>query len=172
MASSRSAISTCGLPLRAARRGPSFLSVEAVHLHQELVQGLLPLVVAPQGIRPASLAQGIQLVHENDAGCLLLRLGEEIPDPGAPPGGPLGDATTQALDLLRVLEELHHLLELLPGLVHAGHIVEGDADLALGVDLGPVSPDAAQRQHPLARAELLEHDPPDDLGNQSGAPRR
>jgi hypothetical protein len=79
-----------------------------------------------------------------------------------------GNAAAEALELLRALEELNDLLEFLLGLVHAGHVVEGDADLALGIDLRPVPPEPAQRQHALARAQLLEHEPPDEPHDADG----
>ena len=79
-----------------------------------------------------------------------------------------GNAPAEALELLRVLEEIDHLLEFLLGLVHAGHVVKGDADLALGIDLRPVPPEPAQRQHALARAQLLEHEPPDEPHDADG----
>ena len=57
--------------------------VEAVHLGQDLVERLLALVVAahdPGGAR-ARLADGVQLVDEDDAGRLLLGLLEEVAHP-------------------------------------------------------------------------------------------
>ena len=44
----------------------------------------------------------------------------------------LGDPAADLLELLRVLEELDDLLELLLGLVDAGDVVEGDAAVLLG----------------------------------------
>ena len=44
----------------------------------------------------------------------------------------LGDPAAELLELLRVLEELDDLLELLLGLVDAGDVVEGDAAVLLG----------------------------------------
>jgi len=53
--------------------------VEAVHLRQELVQGLLPLVVAAEaGV--SRLADGVDLIDEDDAGGHLGRLLEQVPD--------------------------------------------------------------------------------------------
>ena len=55
--------------------------VEAVELREELVQGLLALVVAADGSAdPARLAHRVELVDEEDAGGLLPRLGEQIAD--------------------------------------------------------------------------------------------
>ena len=57
--------------------------VEAVHLGQELVQGLLALVVGDD--RPASaLADGVDLVDEDDRGGPLAGVGEEVADPRRP----------------------------------------------------------------------------------------
>jgi hypothetical protein len=58
--------------------------VEAVHLDEELVQGLFPFVVSTGNADAASLAQGIQFVDEDDAGSLFLGLFEEIPYPCSP----------------------------------------------------------------------------------------
>jgi hypothetical protein len=58
------------------------LGIETVHLHQQLVQGLFPLVVAAVAARPPRLAEGVELVDEDDAGGLIPRLIEQIPDPG------------------------------------------------------------------------------------------
>jgi hypothetical protein len=52
--------------------------VEAVHLGEELVEGLLALVVAGHDAHAARLADGVELVDEDDARGLGLRLLEEI----------------------------------------------------------------------------------------------
>ena len=44
------------------------VGIEAVHLDQKLVEGLLALVVAAAEARAALAADGVDLVHENDAG--------------------------------------------------------------------------------------------------------
>ena len=56
--------------------------VEAVHFRQQLVQGLLPLIVAAVLAAAALLADGVDLVDEHDAGGLLLGLAEQVPDLG------------------------------------------------------------------------------------------
>ena len=56
--------------------------VEAVHFHEKLVQGLLPLVMAPDRAESAGLAQGVQFVDEDDAGRLLLGLLEKVANTG------------------------------------------------------------------------------------------
>ena len=53
---------------------------EAVHLHQKLVEGLLPLVVAAAETCAPAPSHGVNLVDEHDGGRLLLGLFEEIPD--------------------------------------------------------------------------------------------
>ena len=54
--------------------------LKAVHLRQQLVQGLLPFVVAPHAAGVSLLANGVNLVNEHDAGSLLLGLLEEVSD--------------------------------------------------------------------------------------------
>ena len=54
---------------------------EAVHLDQQGVERLLALVVAADDARAAGLAQGVQLVDEDDAGGLGLGLLEHVADP-------------------------------------------------------------------------------------------
>ena len=54
--------------------------VEAVHLHEDLVEGLLALVVAATEAGAALAADGVDFVDEDDAGSILLRLVEEVAD--------------------------------------------------------------------------------------------
>ena len=56
------------------------LHLEAVHLDQQLVQGLLALVVTAAHAGAAVAADGVDLVHEDDAGRVLLGLLEEVAD--------------------------------------------------------------------------------------------
>ena len=56
------------------------LHLEAVHLDEELVQGLLALVVTAAHAGAAVAADGVDLVHEDDAGRVLLGLLEEVAD--------------------------------------------------------------------------------------------
>ena len=56
------------------------LHLEAVHLDEELVQGLLALVVAAAHAGAAVAADGVDLVHEDDAWGVLLGLLEEVAD--------------------------------------------------------------------------------------------
>ena len=56
------------------------LHLEAVHFDQQLVQRLLALVVAAAHAGAAVAADGVDLVHEDDAGGVLLGLLEEVAD--------------------------------------------------------------------------------------------
>ena len=58
------------------------LHLEAVHLDQQLVQRLLALVVTAAHAGAAVAADGVDLVHEDDAGGVLLGLLEEVADAG------------------------------------------------------------------------------------------
>ena len=60
------------------------VGVEAVHFHQQLVEGLFALVVAGHRPDAAGLAQSVEFVDENDAGRFLFGLFEEVPHPGRP----------------------------------------------------------------------------------------
>ena len=82
------------------------LDVEAVHLDQQLVEGLLALVVAAAEARTAVPADGVDLVDEDDGRRVGLGLLEQVTDPG-------GADTDEHLDEVR-----------------AGDRVEGHAGLA------------------------------------------
>ena len=67
--------------------------VEAVHLGQQLVEGLLPLVVGDESRAPPALADGVDLVDEDDRRGPLAGVGEQVPDPrGAHPDEQLDEA--------------------------------------------------------------------------------
>ena len=155
----------------------ALVRLEAVHLDQQLVQGLLALVVAAAEAGAAMAADRVDLVDEDDAGRVLLALlehvahaagadaDEHLDEVGAGDGeerhvGLAGDGAGQqrlagarradqqhalrdlaaeALELLRVLQELDDLLELLLGLVDAGDVLEGDAADLLGQQARPRS---------------------------------
>ena len=53
------------------------VALKAIHFGQQLIQGLLALVVAAE-LAVTLFADGIDLVNENDAGCLFLSLLEEV----------------------------------------------------------------------------------------------
>ncbi len=54
------------------------VAVEAIHLHQYLVQSLLPLVMPAAQAGAAVAADGIDLVHEDDAGRIAFGLVEQV----------------------------------------------------------------------------------------------
>src|SRR5207248_1884418 len=56
------------------------LHLEAVHLDEELVERLLALVVTAAQAGPAVAADGVDLVHEDDAGAVLFGLLEQVAD--------------------------------------------------------------------------------------------
>ena len=56
--------------------------LESVHLGEQLVEGLLPLVVPGEAAIAAAGAEGIDLVDEYDRRCAGAGLLEQIPDPG------------------------------------------------------------------------------------------
>jgi hypothetical protein len=147
----------------------ALVGLEAVHLHEELVERLLALLVGAEHVGAAGAPEGVELVDEDDARRrglgglkqvahagradadkhlhkLAARQGEEG-HPGLARDGPgqqrlartrgayqqhpFGDARPDGDKLLRRLEKLHHLLELLLGLLDAGDVVEAHGDLAL-----------------------------------------
>ena len=68
-------------PVRGRQNDHALVPVKSVHLRQQLVQGLLPLVVsADAASRVPLLADGVDLVDEHDAGGLLIRLLEQVAD--------------------------------------------------------------------------------------------
>ncbi len=190
---------------------------EPVHLHQELVQGLLALVVTAAHAGAAVAADGVDLVHEDDAGAVLLGLLEQVTHArgahahehldevragdgeerhaglaghGARQQGlararraveqhALRYSRAEGLELLRVLQELLDLVELLDGLVHAGHVAEGDlrrvhghplrARLAEGHDLRPaalhlVDDEQPEQQEDHERQDVDQRGGPDAAG--------
>ena len=56
--------------------------MSGVHLHQQLVQGLLTLVVSAAQASASLAAHGVDLVNEDNAGVVLLGLVEQIPHTG------------------------------------------------------------------------------------------
>ena len=70
-------------PIGGGHDDDALARVEAVELGQELIEGLLALVVSAEAGRdPTRLAKRIQLVDEHDAGRLGLRLLEEVAHAG------------------------------------------------------------------------------------------
>ena len=71
--------------VRAVGRGDqdhALVGLEAVHLDQQLVEGLLALVVAAAQARTAVPPDRVDLVDEDDAGRMLLGLLEHVADAG------------------------------------------------------------------------------------------
>src|SRR5205085_8835777 len=58
----------------------AFIGLEAIHLDQQLVQGLLALIIAVAQTGAAMAADGVDLVDEDDAGRRLLGLVEHVAD--------------------------------------------------------------------------------------------
>ena len=56
--------------------------LESVHLGEQLVEGLLPLVVPGEAAIAAAGAEGIDLVDEHDRRCAGAGLLEQVPNPG------------------------------------------------------------------------------------------
>ena len=96
----------CFGPVRGRQDHDAYILFKAVHLREQLVQGLLALVIAAQGGPISLLADSIDLIDKYDTGCLLLGLPEQIAD--------LGGAHTY--------EHLHEF--------RAGHGEEGHVGLA------------------------------------------
>src|SRR6266540_3015567 len=65
-------------PVRGGDQDDVVLQLEAVHLDEQLVERLLALVVASAETGSAMAADGVDLVHEDDAGPGLLGLLEEV----------------------------------------------------------------------------------------------
>ena len=122
--------------LVAAIRITARADVEAVHLDEQLVEGLLALVVAAAHAGAAVAADGVDLVHEDDRGRVGLGLLEQVADAGR-------TDTDEHLDEVRARdrEERH------PGLAGDG---AGEQGLA--------GPGRAEQQHALRDlgAHLLE----------------
>ena len=68
-------------PVGGRDQNDAVVRLEPVHLDQELVQGLLPLVVPAAEAGAAVAADRVDLVDEDDAGRVGLALLEEVADP-------------------------------------------------------------------------------------------
>src|SRR5438270_5861170 len=67
-------------PVRGGDQDDVVLHLEAVHLDEQLVERLLALVVTSAETGPTVAADGVDLVHEDDARRRLLRLLEQVAD--------------------------------------------------------------------------------------------
>ena len=181
----------------------ALVGLEAVHLDQQLVEGLLALVVAAAEAGAAMAADRVDLVDEDDAGRVLLGLLEHVAhaagadadehldevragdgeerhvglardragDQGLAGAGRADEqhaarnAAAEALEFLRIAQELDDLLQVLLGLVDAGHVVEGDAAMRLGQKLRLGLADGHQTAAALL-AHRLAGQPDDDADHQ------
>ena len=184
------------------------LHLEAVHLDEQLVERLLALVVAAAEAGAAVAADGVDLVHEDDARAVLLGLLEQVAHARGADADEhldevgagdreerharlagdrareqrlagarrpvqqhaLGDPGAERLELLRVLEELLDLVQLLDGLVDAGDVAERDLRR---VGRHPLGARLAERHHLRAAALDLVHqeDPEADEDARTGGCR-
>src|SRR2546426_1639652 len=69
-------------PVRRSDQDDAVVRLEAVHLDEELVQRLLALVMPAAEAGAPAAADRVDLVHENDAGGVLLALRKQVADPG------------------------------------------------------------------------------------------
>jgi len=60
------------------------IGFKTVHLHEELIEGLFPLIVAAAETGAPLPAHGVYFIDKDDTGGMLFRLVEEVPDPGGP----------------------------------------------------------------------------------------
>ena len=147
-------------------------------------------------LRAAGLAQGVQLVDEDDAGGLGLGLLEHVADARcadadehldevgareaeerharlagdrlgqqrlagarrADQQHALGNAAAEDLVLFGRAEELDDLAQLFDRLVDAGHVVERDADVFLGVHLAAAAAEGHRRAGPAQAAHHVEEE--------------
>ena len=65
-------------PVGRGDQDDAFIGLEPVHLDEQLVQGLLTLVIAAAQPRAAMPADGVDLVDKDDAGRVLLALFEHV----------------------------------------------------------------------------------------------
>ena len=66
--------------VRRCDQNDTIVRLEAVHLHEKLIQSLLTLVVPPAKARAAMAPYSINLVDKNDAWSILLPLFEQVAD--------------------------------------------------------------------------------------------
>ena len=185
----------------------ALVGLEAIHLDQELVEGLLALVVTAAETGTPVPADRVDLVDEDQAWRVLLALLEHIAHAaradadehldeigtGDREEGHVGfacdgarqqrlagagradqqhalrDLAAEPLEFLRVAQVLDDLLELLLGLVDAGHVVEGHAALAFRQQTRARLAEAHRLA--AARLHLAHHEDPDADEEQQREPR-
>ena len=69
-------------PVGGRQNEKSLGGVKTIHLGQQLVQRLFPLIVPAAQSAVAAFADGIDLIDENDAGCHLLGFLKQVADTG------------------------------------------------------------------------------------------
>src|SRR5450756_1269359 len=67
-------------PVRGRKDDDALVRVKAVHLDEQLVQGLLTFIVAAADACAAMAPHGVDFVDEHNAWSILLRLCEQVPD--------------------------------------------------------------------------------------------
>src|SRR5579885_2355170 len=70
-------------PVGCSHKDNAFVRFEAIHLDQQLVQGLLALVVSATEASPTVTAHRIDFINEDDAGRVLLSLFEQVANTGS-----------------------------------------------------------------------------------------
>jgi hypothetical protein len=175
--------------------------IEAVQLDQQLVEGLLLLVVAAHAAEGAAgAAHGVEFVDEDDRRGLGPGLLEEVAHPRgadadehldelgagdreeghaglaghrlgqqglagarrADQQHALGHPAAEAAVGFRVLQEADDFLQLVLGLIHAGHVVEAHAGVGFHIDLGLALAEVHEAAaHALLAGELAHREDPD-----------
>ncbi len=151
-------------PVGGRHQDHAVIRFKAVHLHQQLVQRLLALIVSAAQSGAAMTPHRVNFIDEDDAGSILLALLKQVADAAcahahkhlhkvrarnreerhiglaghctrkqrlarsrrAHQQNSLGNAPAQLLEPLRLAQVFNNLLKFFLGLVHAGHILEGD----------------------------------------------
>ena len=138
--------SSCEPPRPAPRWRPT-ASISST----KTMQGLLRLAwskrsrtrLAPTPTNISTNSEPEMLKKGTPASPATARASSVLPVPGGPTRStPRGMRAPERVELLGVLEELDDLLELLLGLVHAGHVVEGDDGLVAQEHAGPALAEA------------------------------
>mmetsp|Transcript_50067 Transcript_50067/g.89873 ORF Transcript_50067/g.89873 Transcript_50067/m.89873 type:complete len:210 (-) Transcript_50067:380-1009(-) len=65
-------------PIGGCNHDYTIVALEAIHLREDLVERLLPLIVASTHASTTLTANGVDLINENNAGSLLLGLLEDV----------------------------------------------------------------------------------------------
>ena len=122
------------------------VGLESVHLNQDLVQGLFPLVVPAAQTGAPVAAHRVDLVHEHDTGGVTLGLIEQVPDPRR------SDAHEHLHEFGTAYVEEGH-----PGFSGHGPGHQGLAGAGLSDQQDALGDAGAQRKEPLGEFEKLDH---------------